>query len=85
VGFAEPGEQTPVVEAVVDPAAMLVTEVREPSGAFDRWVHRLHETLLLGPGGRSAIGWISVGLLFLGVSGIPLWWPAPGRWRAALA
>ena len=48
------------------------------------WVHDFHGSLLIGGReGRSVIGWMGVGMLALGLSGIVLWWPRGNRWRDA--
>ena len=48
------------------------------------WLHELHVELLGGKAGKEVlgvVGWISLGLL---LSGLYLWWPKTGRWRAQL-
>jgi uncharacterized iron-regulated membrane protein len=83
VDFAEPGRQAPAVRVVVDADAMRIRSVMQHPDGFYRWVHSLHEDLLNGPTGRLVVGWIGVGLLFLAVSGVVLWWPAAGGWKHA--
>jgi uncharacterized iron-regulated membrane protein len=51
---------------------------------FMRQVHMLHSNFLMsGRTGRSIIGWLGVVMLVMGVSGLVIWWPRPGRWAAA--
>lgn len=66
----------------VDPVT-LKTVVAAPAG-FMRQVHMLHGNLMIpGHDGRSIVGWLGVVMLGMGFSGLYLWWPRPGRLRAA--
>ena len=95
------GEQTPAVvemgipgqrgaqrQLLIDPVSLAVLGTRQPSHVY-RWVHSLHENLLVPQySGRAVVGCFGVGLLLLGLSGVVLWWPVtlrPGRWRAAVS
>lgn len=52
--------------------------------SFIRTMHTLHGNLLIsGREGREVVGWLGVVMLVLGVSGLVMWWPRPGRWKAA--
>ncbi|HEX4369372.1 MAG TPA: PepSY-associated TM helix domain-containing protein [Rhodopila sp.] len=84
VDFAAPGRQQVVAEVGVDALFTTVAWVRRDPGVFYRWVHSVHETLLMGAQGRRLIGAIGIGLLLLGLFGIPLWWPRRGRWLAGV-
>ena len=49
-----------------------------------RFFHDLHGHLFIAGGlGRELVGWLGVALLVLGCSGLYLWWPEPGQWKAA--
>jgi uncharacterized iron-regulated membrane protein len=54
-----------------------------------RWpveaAYQLHENMMIGEPGQRGIGFVGVSLLVLAVSGLFYWWPAPGRFRKALA
>lgn len=51
---------------------------------FIRTMHDLHGNLLIpGREGREVVGWLGVVMLVLGVSGVVMWWPRAGRWKAA--
>jgi uncharacterized iron-regulated membrane protein len=87
VDLAPAGQRFPAVELLIDPASLAVLETRYPSATY-RWVHSLHENLLIPQfSGRSVVGWFGVGLCLLGLSGLVIWWPAalmPNRWRRAM-
>ncbi len=72
-------------QLAVDPVTLAVSE---GAGVSDFWrtVHRLHGNLLINNGrdGRSIIGWFGVGMLAMSLSGLYIWWPRPGRWKAAM-
>lgn len=71
----------------IDPVSLAVVGDANPaqaSGGFLRTVHMLHGNLLIRDrSGREIVGWLGVAMLVLGVSGLVLWWPRPGRWKAA--
>lgn len=75
------------VQVLVDPVSLEVLATRQPSG--DSWLRQiffLHANLMVrgDRSGREAIGWLGVGMAILGVSGLVLWWPRPGRLKQAL-
>lgn len=45
--------------------------------------HQMHEAMLMGGVGRTLVAWLGVGMLFLGLSGLYLWWPKTGQWKNA--
>jgi hypothetical protein len=45
--------------------------------------HEIHEAMLLGQPGRTFVGWLGLGMVFLGLSGPILWWPRHGQWKYA--
>ena len=45
--------------------------------------HQMHEAMLLGGMGRTLVAWLGVGMFFLGLSGLYLWWPKKGQWKFA--
>ena len=84
VELSAPGQRFASAQVTVDPVSLTVLGTRQPSAAY-RWVHLLHEHLLMPEfGGRTLIGFFGLGLLVLGLSGIVLWWPSVGRWQAAV-
>ncbi len=84
VDFASAGQQQAMSQVAVDAHTAKVLWVRQNPDSFYRWIHSVHETLLMGLAGRGIVGWIGVALLSLALSGIPLWWPARGRWSTGL-
>lgn len=88
VGFGHVGERRPSTTVAVDPADGHVIAVSHPGWLFGL-AHDLHTSLLIPVFGRTVIGWFGLGLLFLGLSGIVLWWPhlplrISGGWRRQL-
>lgn len=79
------GARGPNYQALIDPVSLQVLELRTGArSAFMGWVHDFHGSLLIGGReGRSVIGWMGVGMLALGLSGIVLWWPRQNNWRGA--
>ncbi len=72
----------------LDPPTARVLDVQETRSSFFGFMHRFHESLTIPEySGRAIVGWVGVGLLFLSLSGIYLWWPRNGtlsrglRWR----
>jgi uncharacterized iron-regulated membrane protein len=49
------------------------------------WLYVFHTKYLQGERGESLVGWTGMGLLFLSLSGVVVWWPRKGDWRAAFA
>ncbi|PWC39027.1 PepSY-associated TM helix domain-containing protein [Azospirillum sp. TSO35-2] len=87
-GAPQAAPQGPVGALTIDPVSLAVLDRSTPgqvaNGGFLRTVHTLHANLLVRDrSGREAVGWLGVAMLALGVSGLVLWWPRPGRWKAA--
>lgn len=71
-------------QILIDPVSLQVLEVQQAMTGWVRFFHDLHGHLFIVGGlGRELVGWLGVALLFLGCSGLYLWWPRPGRWKAA--
>ncbi|MBB1161808.1 PepSY-associated TM helix domain-containing protein [Aquariibacter albus] len=69
--------------ATVDPATRQVVLNRFWGQHLTTWVYDLHYSLLLGKHGVTAVG-IGGGLMMVSLlSGLWLWWPRGGGWRAA--
>ena len=82
VKTASPG---PRIQMLIDPVSLAVID-KDASRGLMRKIVLLHSSLLLRDyGGRSVVGWFGVGLLGFGLSGLILWWPRPGSWRAAFS
>jgi uncharacterized iron-regulated membrane protein len=88
---SQPAPQGPpglagTVPVYVDAASLQVLETGPVLGAegqsFMRLMHNLHGNLLItGRTGREVVGWFGVVMLFLGVSGMVMWWPRRGQWK----
>lgn len=72
------------VQVLLDPVSLQVLGREAAMTGWVRFFHDLHGHLFIPGGtGRSIIGWFGVALLVLGCSGLVLWWPRPGQWKAA--
>ncbi len=86
VDLAPQGQRTAEARVFVDPGSLAILDWRDRPDDFYRVAHGLHETMLIsGPLGHDFVGWSGLGLLCLGLSGITIWWPRLGRWRAAFS
>jgi uncharacterized iron-regulated membrane protein len=87
VRFSPPGRAGPAGATLifVDPATLAVLGARTPgSESLLRRIFLLHANLLTRDrSGRVIVGWFGAAMLALGASGLVLWWPRKGRWRAA--
>jgi uncharacterized iron-regulated membrane protein len=86
-GPPRPGTQTRVL---VDPITLdaKIDQAQGPGGQggfnFMRLMHDMHGRMLIeGAPGRQFVGWLGVLMCGLGLSGIYMWWPRPGQWKAA--
>lgn len=71
-------------QILIDPVSLQVLETQQAMTGWVRFFHDLHGHLFIAGGlGRELVGWLGVALLVLGCSGLYLWWPKPGQWKAA--
>ena len=72
------------LQILVDPVSLQVLETQQAMTGWLRFFHDLHGHLFIAGGlGRELVGWLGAALLVLGCSGLYLWWPRPGQWKAA--
>ena len=69
----------------VDPRTLEVGPARFWGDFAMTWIYDLHYSLLLDRTGRTIVAIVGIALLGSVVTGLALWWPAPGRWQTALA
>jgi uncharacterized iron-regulated membrane protein len=87
VRFQRPGAQQGPGGAQsirIDPVSL--EQLTSDGVAMPSWlrvVHQLHGNFMYGRDGRDFVGWLGVVMLFLGVTGLVIWWPRPSRWKAA--
>ena len=73
------------LQLYVDPASGVTLDVRRDGRLpVFQWLHQFHGSLQLGRDfGRPLVGWLGVGMVLLGMTGIVLWWPKRGQWKYA--
>jgi len=72
------------LQILIDPVSLQVLETQQAMTGWVRFFHDLHGHLFIPGGlGRELVGWLGVAMLVLGCSGLYLWWPRPGQWKAA--
>ncbi|MFO1084871.1 MAG: PepSY-associated TM helix domain-containing protein [Reyranellaceae bacterium] len=72
------------LQIIIDPVSLQILETQQAMTGWVRFFHDLHGHLFIAGGlGRELVGWLGVALLLLGCSGLYLWWPRPGQWKAA--
>jgi uncharacterized iron-regulated membrane protein len=72
------------LQILIDPVSLQLLETQQAMSGWVRFFHDLHGHLFIAGGlGRELVGWLGVALLVLGCSGLYLWWPRPGQWKAA--
>lgn len=72
------------LQILIDPVSLQIIETQQAMTGWVRFFHDLHGHLFIPGGlGRELVGWLGVALLVLGCSGLYLWWPRPGQWKAA--
>jgi len=77
------GASGATMRVLIDPGSLAIASVRDSSTGAIRTISQLHSNLLMRDrNGRQIIGWLGVAMLVLGTSGLIMWWPHPGRWRA---
>lgn len=79
--------QRPITSQVfVDPVSLAVLGTREGVRTpVSDLMHGLHGSFSLGGRtGRPIVGWMGVGMTFLGLTGLILWWPRKGAWKNSI-
>jgi uncharacterized iron-regulated membrane protein len=73
-----------MVRIRVDPVSL--ETIPEKSTDILRQIFFLHSTLLMkNREGRQLVGWLGLGMLVMGVSGLTNWWPRRGQWQGAFS
>jgi uncharacterized iron-regulated membrane protein len=69
----------------LDPPSGRVLDVVNFRSSFFGFLHRFHENLTVPDfSGRAIVGWTGVSMLILSLTGMWLWWPRNGVFRAGL-
>ena len=72
------------LQILVDPVSLDLLGTQQAMTGWVRFFHDLHGHVFISGGlGREIVGWLGVAMLVLGCSGLYLWWPKPGQWKAA--
>lgn len=72
------------LQLLVDPVSLQVLETQQAMTGWVRFFHDLHGHLFISGGvGRQLVGYLGIAMLVLGVSGLVIWWPRSGQWKAA--
>ena len=61
--------------AMVNPYTGDVLGLRDHEKSFARWVHLVHTRFDADKVGEAMVGWFSVAMLGLAITGLVLWWP----------
>jgi uncharacterized iron-regulated membrane protein len=72
------------IRVAADPATGKVLGEFPRNDSWLRVITRLHETLLIGRGGRRVNGYGAAFLLLLNITGLVVWWPGVQTWARAL-
>jgi len=79
------GGRPRLVTVYLDPPSARVLDVVNFRSSFFGFLHRFHENLTVPDySGRAIVGWAGVGMLILSLTGLWLWWPRNGVFRAGL-
>ena len=85
IRFTKNGEKTLMLEALIDPVSCEVLKIKNPETDFFRLIRKFHTSLFIsGENGKTAVGIFGFVLLFMGLSGLVLWWPKKGNLQRAL-
>ena len=72
------------LQILIDPVSLELLETQQAMTGWVRFFHDLHGHIFIAGGlGREIVGWLGVAMLVLGCSGLYLWWPKAGQWKAA--
>jgi uncharacterized iron-regulated membrane protein len=81
----EEGGTRQLLTVYLDPPSGRVLDVVNFRSSFFGFLHRFHENLTVPDySGRAIVGWAGVGMLILSLTGLWLWWPRNGVFRAGL-
>jgi uncharacterized iron-regulated membrane protein len=72
------------LQIMIDPVSLELLGTQQAMTGWVRFFHDLHGHVFIAGGlGREIVGWLGVAMLVLGCSGLYLWWPRAGQWKAA--
>jgi uncharacterized iron-regulated membrane protein len=72
------------LQILLDPVTAQPIETQQAMTGWVRFFHDLHGHLFIAGGlGRELVGWLGIAMLVLGCTGLVIWWPRNGQWKAA--
>lgn len=73
------------LRAYLDPYTGELLGIRDANSSLMGFLTDLHIHLLSGKTGQQVMGWAGIGMLFLAISGLWIWWPKKNRWKQAFS
>lgn len=72
------------LQILLDPVTAQPIETQQAMTGWVRFFHDLHGHLFIPGGlGRELVGYLGIAMLVLGCTGLVIWWPRNGQWKAA--
>ncbi|HEX8236279.1 MAG TPA: PepSY-associated TM helix domain-containing protein [Abditibacteriaceae bacterium] len=73
------------LRVTIDPYSGHVLSSHHATQSLLGWMYFLHTELFSSERGAIIMGWGGIGLFVLSLTGIVVWWPRKGNWRAAVS
>ncbi|WP_300295560.1 PepSY domain-containing protein [Ferrovibrio sp.] len=72
------------LQILLDPVTAQPMGTQQAMTGWVRFFHDLHGHLFIPGGlGRDLVGYLGIAMLVLGCTGLVIWWPRNGQWKAA--
>jgi uncharacterized iron-regulated membrane protein len=73
------------LRVTIDPYSGQILGSHKATQSLLGWMYFLHTELFSSERGATIMGWSGIGLFVLSLTGIVVWWPRKGAWRAAFS